>query len=942
MAELIVRGARQHNLKNITVSLPRDQLVVITGPSGSGKSSLAFDTIYAEAQRRYVESLSVYARQFLGQMPKPEVDAIEGLSPAICVRQQGIQRNPRSTVGTLTEIYDYLRLLYARAGIAHSPTTGKEMRAYSVDQVVDRLLALPEDSRLTLAAPVARKQREGLDKLLLRLRKEGFVRVALDGEVHDLGDEIALDPRRAYDVEVHVDRVRVKLSARKRISEAVELAYKLSSGLLHAFGPEGFDWLVSERLMCVDSGESFAALSPRTFSFNSPEGACPSCDGLGETFELDPELVVPDPSASIREGAIQIWGSPDGAYYQAKLEALVASGIDVDAPFERLPAARQTRVLFGDPEPAAISAIKGKRKAPAPWEGVIPPLTRTKAALKKEQKSGRDTSEVAAALDEDLSRFGRTAACPACQGSRLSALARAVTVDGVTLPALSRRALRDLHTFFAELDLSAHVEQVVARVLQDIQARIAALLGLGLDYLSLDRSMTSLSGGEIERIRLATQFGSGLLGVLYVLDEPSAGLHARDNERLIESLVRLREQGNSVLVVEHDEAIIRAADFVCDLGEGAGVLGGRVMALGTPQQIAESPSSPTGRYLSGAVPAERSHGRTRDKFLSLTGAKLHNLRDVSARFPVAALSCVSGVSGSGKSSLIIDTLLPAVKAQVARRPFAPPVVVEGADAFDRVIDVDQAPIGRTPRSNPASYLGAFDDIRELFANLPDARAQGFGAARFSFNVKGGRCEVCRGDGMMRVDMQFLPDTFVRCDSCGGRRYNRETLDVRYRGYSIADVLDLSAEAALALFSAFPKLSAKLNALCEVGLGYVALGQPANTLSGGEAQRVKLARELSRRTTGRTLLVLDEPTVGLHFQDVALLLRLLQRLVDAGNTVIVIEHHLDVIMAADHIVDMGPEGGPGGGEVVASGTPAQVAANERSHTARYLRSALARA
>jgi excinuclease ABC subunit A len=941
MAELIVSGARQHNLKNISLRLPRDQLVVVTGPSGSGKSSLAFDTIYAEAQRRYVESLSVYARQFLGQMPKPDVDAIEGLSPAICVRQQGVQRSPRSTVGTLTEIYDYLRLLYARAGIAHSPTTGKEMRAFSVDQAVDKLLALPEDTRLTIGAPLARAQREGLDKQLARLRKEGFVRVALNGVVHDLGEEVALDPRRAYDLEVHVDRVRVKGSARKRISEAVELAYKLSSGVLHAFSAEGFDWIASERLMCVDSGESFPALSPRTFSFNSPDGACPVCEGLGETFEIDPDLVVSDPSLSIREGAIQIWGAVGGPYYQAKLEALIdAGGVDVEVAFESLSKAQQRRVLFGD---AAARPSKSRSKQPAAdtaWEGVIPALSRTKAALRREPKVARER-EAALSLDEDLSRFGRTAACPECHGSRLSALARGVTIDGMSLPELSARPLSQLASFFAQLTLSAHVEQVVARVLQDIEARVAALLDLGLDYLALERSMTSLSGGEIERIRLATQFGSGLLGVLYVLDEPSAGLHARDNERLINSLLRLRQQGNSLLVVEHDEAIIRAADFVLDMGEGAGAHGGRVMAAGTLAEVMQSERSPTGRYLVGATPSEPSQGRVRSEFLAISGAKLHNLKDVSVRFPIAALSCVSGVSGSGKSSLLIDTLLPAVRAQLGRRALPVPVELRGAEAFDRVIDMDQAPIGRSPRSNPASYLGAFDDIRELFATLPDARAQGWGAARFSFNVKGGRCEVCKGDGVMRIDMQFLPDTFVRCESCGGLRYNRETLEVRYRGYSIADVLDLSAEAALALFQVIPKLSAKLSALCDVGLGYVALGQPSSTLSGGESQRVKLARELARRTTGRTLLVLDEPTTGLHFQDVALLLRLLQRLVDAGNTVIVIEHHMDVIKAADFVLDMGPEGGPGGGEVVASGTPAELARHPTSHTARYLRESLAR-
>jgi excinuclease ABC subunit A len=925
MSELTVRGARQHNLKNVTLALPRERLVVITGPSGSGKSSLAFDTIYAEAQRRYVESLSVYARQFLGQMDKPDVDAIEGLSPAICVRQQGTPRNPRSTVGTLTEIYDYLRLLYARAGTAHSPASGKEMRAFSVEQVIDRVLALPEDTRLVIAAPVARAERGGLEKLLSRLRKDGFVRVAIDGVLRDLGEEIRLDPGRPHDLEVHVDRVRVKGAARRRISEAVELAYKLSGGLVHLFNDEGFDWLAAEKLMCVETGEVYPELSPRTFSFNSPEGACPDCDGLGRTLEFDPELVIPDPELSIGAGAVAAWGGVDGPLYQAKLAGLAAAGVaDLERPFRELAKRAQEQVLYG--------AKAGKKPG---WEGVIPSLTGLRAALKRERSGAAEQRDTAAFLEEDVARFARVVVCPACGGSRLSALARAVTLGGTSLPQLSALPLSQLGRFFAELQLPDQTRQVVARVVQDIAWRVAALLDLGLEYLSLDRGMTTLSGGEIERIRLATQIGSGLVGVLYVLDEPSAGLHARDNERLVASLLRLRDQGNSVLVVEHDPAIIRAADHVVDLGEGAGERGGRVMATGTPAELERAQASPTGRFLAGRERIELPRRREPRAFFELCGAGVHNLKDVSVRIPIAALTCVTGVSGSGKSSLIVDSLLPALKAALRGKPPLAGLRLSGAEAFDRVIDVDQSPIGRSPRSNPASYLGALDEIRELFAGLPDARAQGFGPARFSFNVKGGRCEVCRGDGVMRVDMQFLPDTFVRCESCAGRRYNRETLDVRYRGYSIADVLALSAEAACQLFQPFPKLSAKLRALCDVGLGYVALGQPADTLSGGEAQRVKLAKELGRRTTGRTLLVLDEPTNGLHLRDVAQLIALLQRLIDAGNTVIVIEHHLDLIKVADHVIDMGPEGGPGGGRIVAEGTPEQIAATPNSHTGRYL-------
>jgi excinuclease ABC subunit A len=928
MTDLTVRGARQHNLKNVTLSLPRERLVVITGPSGSGKSSLAFDTIYAEAQRRYVESLSVYARQFLGQMDKPDVDAIEGLSPAICVRQQGTPRNPRSTVGTLTEIYDYLRLLYARAGTAHSPHSGKEMRAFSVDQAVDRVLALPEDTRLVIGAPVARAERGGLEKLLARLRKDGFVRVAIDGQVHDLGEEIRLDPKRAHDVEVHVDRVRVKSAARKRISEAIELAYKLAGGLVHLFNDEGFDWLASEKLMCVESGEVYPELSPRAFSFNSPEGACPACDGLGRTLEFDPELVIPDAGLSLAAGAVAAWGSVDGALSRTKLAALAEAGVaDLERPFRELGKRAQEHVLYG--------AKAGKKPA---WEGVIPSLANLRAVLKRERAG--DERETVAFLEEDVARFAREVVCPACGGSRLSPLARAVTLGGTTLPQLSALPLSELGRFFRELQLPDQTRQVVGRVVQDLAWRVAALLDLGLEYLSLDRGMTTLSGGEIERIRLATQIGSGLVGVLYVLDEPSAGLHARDNERLIASLARLRDQGNSVLVVEHDVAIIRAADHVVDLGEAAGERGGHVMAAGTPAELARAPASPTGRFLAGIDRIEVPRRRQPRAFFELAGASTHNLKDVRARIPIAALTCVTGVSGSGKSSLIVDSLLPALKAALRARPVSGGVRLTGAEAFDRVIDVDQSPIGRSPRSNPASYLSAFDEIRELFAALPEARAQGYGPARFSFNVKGGRCEVCRGDGLMRVDMQFLPDTFVRCEACGGSRYNRETLDVRYRGYSIADVLALSAEAACQLFQPFPKLLAKLRALCDVGLGYVALGQPADTLSGGEAQRVKLAKELGRRTTGKTLLVLDEPTSGLHLRDVAQLIDLLQRLIDAGNTVIVIEHHLELIKVADHVIDLGPEGGPGGGRIVVEGTPEDVAAEPASHTGRYLKPLLA--
>jgi excinuclease ABC subunit A len=940
MADLVVRGARQHNLKNLTLRIPRDRLVVITGPSGSGKSSLAFDTIYAEAQRRYVESLSVYARQFLGQMPKPDVDGIDGLSPAISVRQQGINRNPRSTVGTLTEIHDYLRLLYARAGTAHSPGTGKEMRAYSVEQVVDRALSLPEETRLTIAAPLPSVDDEALVLALARLRKEGFVRVAIDGVTHDLGDEPPRLGKRLHTLEVHVDRVRVKASARQRIAEAVELSYRQTGGFVRLFSPEGFEWLASERLVCLETGESYGALTPRSFSFNSPEGACPACGGLGVVHEFDPELVVPDPSLSIREGAIAAWGRPEGAYYQHQLESLSELlEVELDKPWEKLSAALLKRILLGAP------AKKKAGAEPLAWPGVMPGLRERSALLARRKRgSSEEVSEALSYLEDDSYRFAREVTCSECEGTRLSPLARHVRLHGVTLPALSALGLRELRAFFEGFDGPEASHEVLARLLKDISSRVSALVELGLDYLALSRSVTTLSGGEIERIRLATQIGSGLVGVLYVLDEPSAGLHARDNERLIASLHRLRDQGNSLIVVEHDEASIRAADYVVDLGPGAGVLGGALIAAGTPLELSAHPESPTGAYLSGRLTIERPPPRPpATRFLELDDVDTHNLQHVSVRLPIGRLSCITGVSGSGKSSLIIDSLLPAVKAQLRSRssePLSPRL--RGAEAFDRVIDVDQAPIGRTPRSSPASYVGAFDELRELFSNLPDARARGYGASRFSFNVKGGRCELCRGDGVVRVDMQFLPDVFVRCETCQGRRYNRETLEIRYRGYSIADVLEMSVDMALSTFSAVPKLSTKLGALKDVGLGYVALGQAANTLSGGEAQRIKLARELARRATGKTLLVLDEPTTGLHFGDVALLIDLLERLVELGNTVIVIEHHLELAKVADFVLDLGPEGGPAGGRVVAQGTPEEVAAVADSYTGRYLAPLLAAA
>ncbi|MFM2416427.1 MAG: excinuclease subunit UvrA [Pseudomonadota bacterium] len=936
MAELQVRGAREHNLKNISVALPRDALVVITGPSGSGKSSLAFDTIYAEAERRYVESLSVYARQYLGQMPKPDVDGIDGLSPAISVRQQSGPRSPRSTVGTITEIYDYLRLLFARVGVAHSPHTGAPMRAYPVQAVVERALSLPEETRLTIAAPVTAHADESLPKLLGRLGREGFVRVVLDGVVHDLGDELSPADQRAQRVAVQIDRVRIKPAARARISEAVELAYRVGDGRAELTVEGGETLIFCEQLRCVSTGERFPELSPRVFSFNTPEGACATCGGLASVLAFEVEQVVPDAALSLRQGAIAPWGTPDGPYYQQKLEELVAAvDVDLDKAWSKLPKAQQKRVL-GD---------GAKRPAdPSGFDGVLPELNRRARDLARRKGPGAGGAmEALQYIEEDLLRYAREVPCTECRGSRLSAFARHVRVGDSTLPELVALPLGELARFIEECSANRRLPALAERILRDIASRVAALITLGLEYVSIDRAATTLSGGELQRIRLATQIGAGLVGVLYVLDEPSAGLHARDNERLIRSLQALVRQGNTVLVVEHDDATIRAAQHVVDLGEGAGVRGGCVMAVGSPEQLAADARSLTGAYLAGRkslpVPAAR---RVSQRYFGLDGATRHNLSDFSCRFPVGALSCVTGVSGSGKSTLVSELLLPAVKAALRGKGEAPLITVVGAEAFDRIIDVDQAPIGRTPRSSPASYLGILDELRELFATLPEAKARGYTASRFSFNVKGGRCEACKGDGVTRVDMQFLPDAFVRCEVCAGRRYNRETLDITYRGLSIADVLERSGDEARLLFQAIPKLASKLDALCDVGLGYVSLGQAANTLSGGEAQRVKLARELARRTTGRTLLVLDEPTTGLHAEDVALLVVLLSRLVDAGNTVLVVEHHLDFVKCADFVLDMGPEAGPRGGRIVAQGTPEQVAQSTESITAPYLREALSRA
>jgi excinuclease ABC subunit A len=939
---LVVRGARQHNLKNVSCRLPRNQLVVITGPSGSGKSSLAFDTVYAEGQRRYVESLSAYARQFLEQLAKPQVEAIEGLSPAIAIEQRALGKSPRSTVGTATEIADYLRLLFSRVGLPHCPSCGRRIEAQTVQQIVDRILAGGEGTRLSLLAPVARGRKGELRLELERLRREGFVRARVDGQIVDLGDDIVLDKSRPHDLDVVVDRLVLKEGLAGRLTDSVELALRLGDGRLLVDSGDGREPVVmSERFACPTCGVSLPPIEPRLFSFNGPYGACPACDGLGSRTVVDPARCVPDPARTLREGAVAAWGRRGSVALATEVSrAVEALGADPDLAFERLPEAVREAILHGSAAPA-----KGRKK---PYEGIVTRLTRRlDESGPDDEGEAADDADMGAVADDDLGRFCVTRVCDACGGRRLRPEALAVTLGGKTIAELGGLPLRALRDTLRALDedpeaLSARDRKVAEPLLRSVVARLGFLIDVGLDYLAVDRPVNTLSGGEGQRIRLATQIGSALVGVLYVLDEPSVGLHARDNVRLLEALRRLVTIGNSVLVVEHDRDAILAADYVVDMGPGAGVLGGRIVAEGTPDAVMRDPNSITGPYLSGEkrldLPRRR---RPSPKKLRVVGARAHNLKDVTIEVPVGLLTCATGVSGSGKSSLIIDTLLPAVRASLygARGPVGPCEAVEGIEHFDKVISIDQSPIGRTPRSNPATYTGIFALLRELFATLPEARSRGYKAGRFSFNVKGGRCEACQGDGVLRVEMHFLPDVFVTCDACGGRRYGRETLEVLYRGLSIADVLDLTVDRAGELFDAVPRIRERLDALRQVGLGYLPLGQPAPTLSGGEAQRVKLARELARRATGRTLYVLDEPTTGLHFTDIEMLTSSLTALCDAGNTVIVIEHNLDVIASADYVIDLGPEGGDRGGDVVAQGTPEEVARVAASHTGRFLALAL---
>ncbi|PZU51137.1 MAG: excinuclease ABC subunit A [Sphingomonas sp.] len=940
LTKISVRGAREHNLKSVDIDLPRDRLIVITGLSGSGKSSLAFDTIYAEGQRRYVESLSAYARQFLELMQKPDVDHIEGLSPAISIEQKTTSRNPRSTVGTVTEIYDYMRLLWARTGVPYSPATGLPISAQTVSQMVDRVLALPEGTRLMLLAPVVRGRKGEYRKEVAEWKKAGFQRLRVNGEVVDIEDAPTLDKKYKHNIDVVVDRLVVRPDIASRLAESFETALKLADGLAVVELVDGGEPITfSEKFACPVSGFTLPEIEPRLFSFNAPQGACPTCNGLGERLFFDPFLIVPNEAISLKDGAVVPWAksSPPSPYYMQVLGSVVrALGGTLDQPWAKLPEETRDAILHGTKgKPIALVFEDGRKRyeVQKPFDGVIANL----------DKRFKDTES--AWMREELGRYQSAAPCESCGGARLKPEALSVKIAGESISDSTRRSVADAAQWFQALPahLTAKQQEIAARILKEINERLGFLVNVGLGYLSLDRTSGTLSGGESQRIRLASQIGSGLSGVLYVLDEPSIGLHQRDNDRLLETLKRLRDLGNTVLVVEHDEDAIRTADHVVDMGPGAGRNGGTVIAEGTLSDILNNPNSLTGDYLSGRrkveVPATRRKGN--GKKLTVKGARANNLQDVSASIPLGTFTCVTGVSGSGKSSFVIDTLYPAAAKALngARLHAGPHEAITGLEHLDKVIDIDQSPIGRTPRSNPATYTGAFTHIRDWFAGLPESLARGYKPGRFSFNVKGGRCEACQGDGMLKIEMHFLPDVYVQCDVCHGKRYNRETLEVLHKGHSIADVLDMTVSDAVKLFEAVPPIRDRLKMLEEVGLGYVHVGQQATTLSGGEAQRVKLAKELSRRATGQTLYILDEPTTGLHFEDVRKLLEVLQALVDQGNTVVVIEHNLEVIKTADWVIDLGPEGGAGGGTIVATGTPEQIVASGKGFTGGYLRGLL---
>ena len=931
-----IQGARVNNLKNISLEIPRDKLVVLTGLSGSGKSSLAFDTIYAEGQRRYVESLSSYARMFLGQMDKPDVDAIDGLSPAISIDQKTTSKNPRSTVGTVTEIYDYLRLLWARVGIPHCPKCGKPIQRQSVDQIVDQIMQLPEKTRFQVLAPVVRGKKGEHAKIFEDARRSGYARVRVDGSLYDLTETIQLDKNKKHHIDVIVDRLVMKPDLARRLTDSVETALALSNGLVSIdLVNEDRELSFSQNYACEDCGVSMPELSPRMFSFNNPFGACPICTGLGTRLEADPELIIPDPSKSILQGAIQASGFNnvrDDSISRMYFDALAKKyHFSLTEPFSSLPQAAKDAILYGTgTEKLTIyyERANGRGTLERPFEGVLNNISRRFSETQSE------------AMQKELEECMSARPCPKCRGRRLGELALAVTVGGMGIVDFCALPISDALRFVNELKLDGAAAVIASQILRELRARLGFLQAVGLNYLTLSRAAATLSGGESQRIRLATQIGSSLMGVLYILDEPSIGLHQRDNDKLLATLRQLRDLGNSVLVVEHDEDTMRAADFIVDIGPGAGVHGGEVVAAGSVQDIMACPRSITGQYLSGAkkipVPAQRRTGN--GKLLTVRGAAENNLRHIDVSVPLGTFTCVTGVSGSGKSSLVNEILYKKLAAALNRARVRPGKFdsIEGLDALDKVVGIDQSPIGRTARSNPATYTGVFNDIRDLYASTADARARGYGPGRFSFNVKGGRCEACCGDGLVKIEMHFLSDVYVPCEVCGGRRYNRETLEVLYKGKNIAEVLDMTAEEALAFFENLPKIRQKIQTLVDVGLGYIKLGQSSTTLSGGEAQRVKLATELSRRATGRTIYILDEPTTGLHIADVHRLIDVLQLLVDSGNTVLVIEHNLDVIKVADHVIDLGPEGGAGGGTLVCAGTPEQVAACPASYTGQYLK------
>ncbi|MFQ5585666.1 MAG: excinuclease ABC subunit UvrA [Thermodesulfobacteriota bacterium] len=943
MDTISIKGAREHNLKDIDLEIPRDRLVVITGVSGSGKSSLAFDTIYAEGQRRYVESLSAYARQFLEQMEKPDVESIEGLSPAISIEQKTTSRNPRSTVGTVTEIYDYLRLLFARVGKPHCYKCGREITSQTIQQMVDRVMELPTGTKILLFSPIVRGRKGEYKKELDQLRREGYTRVRVDGEILELIDEIILDKKRKHTIEVVVDRLVIKDGIVRRLADSLEVATRLSGGIVGIETPKGAEaekhdsLLFNEKLACVECGISYPELTPAAFSFNSPHGACHECAGLGNKLYFDPNLVVPNKEISLREGAVVPWGKRNSIYFYQMLDALSTHfDFDIYTPFKELPRDTRDILLFGSgDEEVEFYYVKGSRRYTYTkrFEGVLKELE--KRYLETESYEVR----------KELERYMNSQPCPACHGSRLKRESLFVKVGGRSIDDLVRMCIRDGHAFFEELHLEGREEEIARKILKEISTRLGFLTNVGLGYLTLDRPAATLSGGEGQRIRLATQIGSGLVGVLYILDEPSIGLHQRDNKKLLDALRRLRDMGNIVLVVEHDEETIMTADHIIDMGPGAGETGGYVVATGTLKEVMANKRSLTGKYLSGAltIPIPGKRHAPDGRFLVLQGARENNLKSISVRIPVGLITCVTGLSGSGKSTLVVDTLY----RLLAQRLFQSKVrageveKVLGIEYFDKVIDIDQSPIGRTPRSNPATYTGLFTPVRDLFSQLPDARMRGYRPGRFSFNVKGGRCEACEGDGVIKVEMHFLPDVYITCEVCHGRRYNRETLEIHFKGKNIAECLDMTVTEALKFFANIPAVRDRLQTLYDVGLSYIRLGQAATTLSGGEAQRIKLAKELSKRATGRTLYILDEPTTGLHFADIQKLLDVLQHLRNAGNTIVIIEHNLDVVKTADHIIDLGPGGGDEGGTIVAEGSPEEVASTKGSYTGEFLKRLLTR-